>query len=500
VLGQLRELALAESEERYRKLVEVLPDAVVVHRDGRFVFVNPAAVRLMRATGPDDLLGKGILDVVHPDFHELVLRRVRREIADGLDVPAIEERFIRLDGTEMEVEVMAAAITYEGRPAGLVVVRDITERKRAEEEVLRSQRALAEAEARYRALVEHVPAVIYIWDFHEGTGRAAYVSPQIEDVLGFAPEAFVADPMFWFERTHAEDRDAVIAETTRSVEAGEPFEMEYRMLDRQGRVVWVRDHASALLQAESGRVLIHQGVLVDITESVRLRDEIRSRLDELRRLDADRRRLLARLVAAQEDERRRIATNIHDDPVQKITAAVARLDIVAAAHPEVAADERYRAARRSVRDSINSLRHLMFEVHPPSLERDGDLEAALRTMTAAEASEHPRTSFEVRWNARSALPREIATVLYRIAQEALVNARKHSGASRVVVSVTDSGDGIRLRIEDDGVGFSADAAGASPPGHIGLTSMRERAEIAGGTLLVRSGADAGICVEARLPL
>jgi PAS domain S-box-containing protein len=499
--GQLGQEGLAESEQRYRKLVELLPDAVVVHRDGRLVFVNAAAVRLMRARGPEDLVGRPVLDIVHPDFHEVVLKRVRREIDDRVDVPPIEERFVRLDGTEVEVEVAGAAITYGGHRAGLVVVRDATERKRAEEAVRRSEQAASEAEARYRALVEHVPAIIYIWDFHDGFDRAkvAYVSPQIERVLGFPPQAFSADAAFWFERTHPEDRAAVVGETARSVEAGEPFEMEYRMIHRDDRVVWVRDNASALLQAEQGRVLLHQGIVVDITEGVRMREELGTRLDELRRVDAERRRLVSRLVAAQEDERRRIAANIHDDPVQKIAAAGTRLDIMASARPELVDEPTYKVARQSLRDAIESLRHLMFNVQPYSLDRAGDLELALRALGEVEASADATTSYEVRWNSRPSLPPELATVLYRIAQEAVANARKHAMASRVIVSIVDEGDGIRLRVEDDGVGFS-DAAGASPPGHLGLTTMRERAEIAGGTFLVRSTPGTGTCVEIRLPL
>jgi PAS domain S-box-containing protein len=622
-VGHLGEQALAESEERYRKLVELLPDAVIVHREGRLAYANAAAARLLGARSPQDLVRRPILDVVHPDFHEVVRQRVHREIDQGLDAPLIEERFVRLDGTEVDVEVAGAAITYEGRPAALVVVRDITERKRAEEAVRRSERrfrtllesapdpavivdadgrivlvneqtervfgfarseligqplelllperirgahvshlagyfdrpsprpmgvgrelagqrrdgtqfpveislafldtdggglamafvrdttdrvkadlAASEAEARYRVLVEQVPAVTYVWDFREGLDRARvpYVSPQMEQVLGFPPEAFMAEANFWFERTHPEDRDAVVAETARSVAAGEPFKMEYRMIARDGRVVWVRDQATALLQADSGTVLVHQGILVDITEAVHMAEELRARWEELRRMDADRRRLLARLVAAQEEERRRIATSIHDDPVQKITAAATRLDLLGADHPELAEDAKYQRARQTVRDSIASLRHLIFEVRPHSLDRDGDLELALRTMAEVEASADPSTTYEVRWNARSALPPEVATVLYRIAQEAVVNARKHAKASSVVVSVTDQGEGISLRVLDDGCGFSTETGSKSAPGHLGLTTMRERAELAGGTIGVRSSPGMGTCVEVRLPL
>ena len=119
--------------------------------------------------------------------------------------------------------------TDEGRVA-IAFVRDLTEQNGQERE-------LAEAGLRYRTLVEQIPAVVYVWDFRNGPDRPTipYVSPQIESILGIPPEAFMADPFLWFERTHDDDRAAVIEETARSVEAGEPFAMEYRMVAADGR-------------------------------------------------------------------------------------------------------------------------------------------------------------------------------------------------------------------------------------------------------------------------
>jgi PAS domain S-box-containing protein len=137
------ETALRESEERYRLLVDHSPVAVAVHSGGKLVFVNPACARLLGATEPEDVIGRPVLEIVHPDFHEIVRERVRQLASGGGAQPDIEEKFVRLDGTPIDVMVSTMGFTFEGRPAVQLVASDITERKRIE----REQRLLAEAGA-----------------------------------------------------------------------------------------------------------------------------------------------------------------------------------------------------------------------------------------------------------------------------------------------------------------------------------------------------------------
>lgn len=141
------ENALRESEERYRQLITLSPDALVVHTDQLFVFVNPAAVKLFGAKHQDELLGRHISDFVHHDFQKIVQHRVKK-INEGESVPLIEEKFLRMDGSIIDVEVAAMPFTYRNKPSVQVVIRDITQRKAAET-------ALRESEDRYRDLVEH---------------------------------------------------------------------------------------------------------------------------------------------------------------------------------------------------------------------------------------------------------------------------------------------------------------------------------------------------------
>lgn len=138
------ELALRESEERYRRLVEHTPVAIVVHRQGEIIYANMSAARLVGASDPHELLGQKVMRFVHPDYHQIVIERIRQTQELGQSAERIEEKFIRLDGQVIDVEVVAIPITYYNEPASQVVVLDVTERKRAED-AEREQRQINEA-------------------------------------------------------------------------------------------------------------------------------------------------------------------------------------------------------------------------------------------------------------------------------------------------------------------------------------------------------------------
>ncbi|MDP2993918.1 MAG: PAS domain S-box protein, partial [Anaerolineales bacterium] len=128
------EEALRESEERYRRLVETLPDGVIVHSQGRVVFANPASAKISGAANPAELIGKPVMEFVHPDYRELALKRIQQSFSEGIPAPDMEEKFLRLDGTPIDVQVTAIPFSYAGTSAMLTVFNDITERKQAETE------------------------------------------------------------------------------------------------------------------------------------------------------------------------------------------------------------------------------------------------------------------------------------------------------------------------------------------------------------------------------
>ncbi|MCL4500000.1 MAG: PAS domain S-box protein, partial [Chloroflexi bacterium] len=148
--------ALRESEERYRQLVELSPDAIGVHSEGRVVFANTAGARVLGAENSQQLIGKALTDFVHPDSLRLVEARVQR-MKEGVTVPLIEEKFVQLDGTPIDVEVAAMPLTYQGRPAMQVVFRDVTQRKRTEDKLRRREQEVT-------TLLDGLPAIAFFKD------------------------------------------------------------------------------------------------------------------------------------------------------------------------------------------------------------------------------------------------------------------------------------------------------------------------------------------------
>ena len=126
--------ALAESEDRYRRLVESSPAPIVVHVGGRLRFANPAALELLGARSSSEVLGRPAMDFVHPDFHEVAAERMRKMEETGESVYLLEEKLLRLDGSVIDVEIAGTAIVYDGEPAIQLVGRDVTQRNRSEEE------------------------------------------------------------------------------------------------------------------------------------------------------------------------------------------------------------------------------------------------------------------------------------------------------------------------------------------------------------------------------
>jgi PAS domain S-box-containing protein len=208
-----------------------------------------------------------------------------------------------------------------------------------------------------------------------------------------------------------------------------------------------------------------------------------------------REQLLVNLVNAQESERTRIAADLHDDAVQALSASLLRLDLLELRLDASDRAEALRDAREAVQRSIAALRAAVFDLRPPT---QAGLGPALSDYLDQCRERHGlRAHLDCELDTE--LTDERRTVLYRIATEAIKNAAKHAGARHVSVSVDDSHGGVSLRVADDGKGF--DVAGHRPePGHIGLESMRERAELAGGTLKIESGPQSGTVVTAWIPM
>jgi PAS domain S-box-containing protein len=269
-----RELALSRSEDRFKRLVEQAADAIFVHDlEGRFVDVNRQACESLGYTRRE-LLGMSVADI-ETEFEPGSLERLWKRIASGPPL-TLEGVHRRKDGTTFPVEIRVGVYEAEERPLMLALARDISGRREVEEKI-------RETEARYRTLVEQIPAVTYIQEPLESDNPKAitYMSPQYEAMLGYPANAEMVDEEHWLKTLHPEDRERVLAEEVRTDETGEPYRVEYRMITRDGNVVWVRDEAELVRNAE-GEPLYWLGVQYDITEQKRAEEEFRQSEERFR--------------------------------------------------------------------------------------------------------------------------------------------------------------------------------------------------------------------------
>lgn len=293
---------------------------------------------------------------------------------------------------------------------------------------------------------------------------------------------------------HEEDRGRVDDAIRAALRDGGSYAVDYRIRRPDGRERIVREQGRVDPAAGGTRRVV--GTVLDVTDLRRAEQELARSLERLRRADAERRRLLGHLIRAREEERAQVAADIHDDPLQKVAALKLRVGLLRELATSPRQIEQIDVVDGTVGQVISSLRNLLFQLRPLTLDRDG-LGATLRELLH-RMGEEAGFSSALHDEMETEPPTEARVTCYRIAQEALTNVRKHARASFVEVSLRTEGSGTRVRIRDDGRGFDPERI-APRPGHLGLPDMRERAELAGGWLRVTSAPGAGTVVEFWIP-
>ena len=261
---KLAEQARRESEARYQMLIELMPDGVVMQRNGQVIFANPASARLIGAKSPDDLLGRYGLDLIHPDSRELVLQRLREILSEDQAVPLIEEKFVRLDGTVIDVEVTSRPVKVGGETLVLSVFHDLTERKRAQERLLQLSRA-----------VEQSPASIVITD---ANGSIEYANPKFTQITGYTlEEALGQNPRIL---RAGEARPEFYKNLWDTITSGRQWHGEFLNRKKNGDLFWEAASISPVMD-QSGKITHYVAVKEDITERKQAEADLQQYAGEL---------------------------------------------------------------------------------------------------------------------------------------------------------------------------------------------------------------------------
>ncbi len=270
---RMAEQALIRSEERYRTLIETTNTGyVVLDLQGSVVDANAEYIKLSGHNSLEDIFGRSIIEWTAPYDLERNHEELRRCAINGFVRDLIID-YVDRKGIVTPIEINATVVTTDEGPRIICLCRDITDRRQKDQQ-------LREAEAKYRLLIEQIPAVTYTAAL-DNSCTTLYISPQVASMLGFTQAEYTAEPDMWQRRLHPEDCERVLAEFTSQFSSCQPIVSEYRMIAKDGRVVWFRDEA-VVVRDNAGAPLHLQGVMFDITERKRTQEELRLERNKLK--------------------------------------------------------------------------------------------------------------------------------------------------------------------------------------------------------------------------
>jgi PAS domain S-box-containing protein len=477
VLVEERKAAADELGASEGKFRSVFRDAgigmAIVSPSGVFLAANGAFSNFIGYT-EEELVGKTVQSLTHPDDWPRFAQRLEQALTDGSSFQGVEKRCLHKSGKVRHGECSASLIR-DAHGKGLYFIAevlDITERKRANQDLI-------ESEQRFRLVANSAPVLIWM----AGTDKlCTFFNKCWLDFTGRTAEQEMGEG--WSQGVHPADLEHCLSIYSGAFDARVDFEMEYRLRRHDGKYRWVVDYGVPRVEAD-GTFCGYIGSCVDITD---------------RKLNAESlEELSGRLITAQEEERGRIARELHDDFSQRLALLGIGLSRLWKKRPESEEEERTVVRELWTRNQeiSSDVHRLSHQLHSSKLEHVG-LGPALMGL-CEEISE--KYGIQVEFADRgvaSEIPKDVALCLFRVAQEALSNVAKHSGAKQAQVELRHANDEIRLRIVDAGLGFNA--AFRDTDVGIGLVGMRERLRLVGGRLSVQSTPMRGTEILAEVPV
>lgn len=324
---------------------------------------------------------------------------------------------------------------------------------------------------------------VMAWEGEVEGQRFTYVSEQAVKMLGYRASEWYK-PGFLAAHIHPDDRLRVLSAYLKQTRAAEHFDLTFRMLGSNGRVVWVQNLVS--VAPENGTAGRMHGFMIDISERKRAEEALKY--------------LGSRLIAAQEDERKRVARELHDDLNQRMAVLSIELEQLSQKiEKPFGLRKRVQKLQLQAQDISTDIHRLSYKLHPSKLDHLG-LAAAVKTLCdelSLMQSGKPRVHFH-QSGLPADLPKDITLCLFRIAQEGLRNCVKHSGADLVHVMLTKTDHSIRLSVSDNGCGF--DTGSELMEKGLGFISMQERLRLVGGEINVFSNPRRGTRIDVSIPL
>jgi PAS domain S-box-containing protein len=461
--------ALRESESKFRMLAETTQSGIFIYREnGTFCYFNPPMARFTEYSS-DELHHMTVWDLVHPDSVDLVRSRARARWRGEQVPPRYELKIVTKSGQVRWLDLSATLIQFQGQPAIVGTAFDITDGKRSEQQS-------KEHTALLQTLINNSPYGIMMGGHDH---RIRFCNSAFQRIFQYADDEVVGrDPDDLIGLTENSEATDISARVLR----GEVVHATAVRRRKDGSKVNVEFHAVPLISNDEFVGCF--GIYQDITERIQSEAKLRALRD--------------RLTRVQDEERAHIARELHDDIGQRLALLAIQLAQLQkeARDAAPALGAQLEASMRLAEETCSDAQRISHRLHPTQLTLLG-LTKALSSLCAAFARQ---TDVEIDFvhDEIPQLPPEVSTCLYRIAQEAIQNAAKHSGCQLIGVKLSAGPDAIRLCVSDVGRGFDPTAAEYSAG--LGLVSMAERARSVGGQLSVQSVVNQGTRIEVSIPL
>ena len=444
--------------------------------DGHILYANPSLCRLFGEARAEDVIGKHV-SAYYPGEY---LQRRKDELIPALLRDGhlhIEQAVLPCHGKPIQILQSTFLIRDEGgNPFRVaVVISDITERKQAEE-------ALRASEERFRVAFEEAPLGVVMV---VGDGIVVRVNRAFCQMSGYTEEELIGKAIYHV--THPEDRERS-EELTERVLAGviPSFAVEKRYLRKGGGFFWGQITVTAV-RDRGGNVIFVLGIVENVTERKRAEEAL-----------AREHRNLRHMLRSSDNERQLIAYEIHDGLAQQLAGAIMQFQAyghLKDTQPKQAANA-FHAGLTMLQQGHFETRRLIAGVRPPILDESGVVEAVAHLIHELGRDKGPKIEYRSRVDFDRLDP-TLENAIYRIAQEGLTNACKHSQSERISVSLVQRGDRLRTEIRDWGVGFDPKAV---PKSRFGLEGIRQRARLLGGKCSIRSSEGKGTRITVELPV